>query len=341
MAGMEDIAPALLEQLQTDFRERIQNSTKLKELLQLINEGKASYVEAEEFAHEAGTLLSQTFGKYITSATLPDGRMYYNIADRVLRPMLEEDHQLIAGVAQQVQQTLNQKANIGLKAQAATLNEDRIYGIVNKIAESEQFDDVAWMLAEPVINFSQAVVDDTLKANIDFQGRAGLKPKIIRKSERKCCEWCSALAGEYMYPDVPQDVYRRHERCRCAVEYDPGTGKRQNVHTKQFTQPQESAKIEARKVIGIRINGVTIQEVGAHAIDQMAARNVTMDAILDALTNPLDIKPVKYDGEGRPSFAVVGRRATATINPDTGKITTTYPTHTKTANKLLRKKGMK
>ena len=341
MDGMEDIAPALLEQIQKDFRARIQSSTKLKDLLQLVANGRATYVQAEEFAHEAGTLLSQTLGEHISSAVLPDGKMYFNIADRVLRPVLEEDHQLISDVAVQVQEHLNKKAGIGLKAQSVSVNEDRIDGIIDKVSDAESFDDVAWVLDKPVVNFSQSVVDDILKANIDFQGQVGLKPKVIRKAEHKCCAWCSALVGEYFYPNVPQDVYRRHENCRCTVEYDPGSGKRQNVHTKLFTQPQDYAKIEARKVVGIRTNGITIQEVGTHVFDQMAARNVTMDSILDALTTPLDVTAVKYDAEGRPSFTVIGRKATAAINPVTGKIITTYPTHTKTANKLLRKKGTK
>lgn len=337
---MEDIAPALLEQLQKDFHDNIQKNKSLQDLLKLVEAGKAGYAQAEEIACEIGSALSQAFGKTLSAAALPDGKMYFNIAQRVVGQLLEEDHQLIAQVAEQVQTTLNKKANIGLKAQTVAVDEDRVYGIVNKIANAEAFDDVAWVLGEPVVNFSQSVVDNILKANVNFQGKAGMTPKIIRKAERKCCKWCQSLAGEYEYPMVPDDVYRRHERCRCIVEYDPGSGKRQNVHTKQFTEPEDAGNIEARKVLGIHTNGVTIREVGKHVHDQMAARNVTMDSILDALTNPLEIKPVKYDEEGRPSFAVIGRKATVTINPESGKITTTYPTHTKTANKLLRKKGM-
>ncbi|WP_418419814.1 DUF4258 domain-containing protein, partial [Alistipes putredinis] len=48
-----------------------------------------------------------------------------------------------------------------------------------------------------------------------------------------------------------------------------------------------------------------------HAVDQMANRNVTVEAIQDAILNPLDIKPVKYDDQGRPSFTVRERRQTA------------------------------
>ena len=42
----------------------------------------------------------------------------------------------------------------------------------------------------------------------------------------------SSLEGEYEYPDVPKDVYRRHENCDCTVEYI-SAGKRQDVWTKR------------------------------------------------------------------------------------------------------------
>lgn len=251
---MEDIAPALLEQILTDFRTGIQDSEKLKGLLQLVSGGKATYPQAEEFAYEVGSLLSQVLQKHITSAALPDGKMFFNIADRVLRPVLEEDHQIISDVAVKVQEQLNQKAHIGLKAKAVPVNEDRIAGIIDKIADADNFDDVGWMLEAPVVNFSQAVVDDTLKANVDFQGKAGLRPRIVRHAEHKCCEWCSRLEGEYEYPKVPQDVYRRHERCRCTVEFNPGDGRRQNVHSKQWTGEVDRGKIAVRKKLNLLSN---------------------------------------------------------------------------------------
>lgn len=244
---MEDIAPGLLEQLRKRFAEKISVNPKIRAVHRRIQEGSATYTDAEEYAYLVGQALSQTFGEGLSSAVLPDGRMYYNIADRVLRPLLEEDHTIVSEAAAMVQTVLNQKANIGIKAQTVAVNTDRIDGIIDKVSNAEFFDDVAWTLDEPVKNFSMNVVDETLKANVNFHGRSGLTPKIIRKSERKCCEWCSNLAGEYDYPDVPDDVYRRHERCRCTVEYDPGEGRRQDVHTKRWTEPGERDIIEERK----------------------------------------------------------------------------------------------
>lgn len=249
---MDDIAPELLEKMQRAFKDNLDSNSKIRELYKLVQGGKATYVDAEDFAYEVGSMLAKVFGENLSSAILPDGKMYYNIAERILRPLLEEDHALIADVVARVQGELNRKAGIGIKAQSIPANDDRIDGIINKVSSAKKYDDVAWVLDEPVKAFSQSVVDESLKANINFQGKAGLHPRVIRKAEHKCCEWCSRLEGEYDYPDVPHDVYRRHERCRCTVDYDPGTGKEyQNVHTKQWKTVEERDKIEIRKKVGI------------------------------------------------------------------------------------------
>ena len=231
---MEDIAPGLLERIQQSFAENIKKNPAIDQLRKAVQAGTATYIEAEDFAYHVGIALSEAFSAHLSAAGLPDGRMYFNIADRVLRPMFEEDHKLVSEIAEQVQTSLNLKAGIRIKAQRVKVDVDRIEGFINKLSAAENFDEVLWVLGDPVVNFSQAAVESILKANVDFQGKAGLRPRIIRKATRRCCEWCQALAGEYDYPNVPDDVYHRHERCRCTVDYDPGSGRRQNVHTKQW-----------------------------------------------------------------------------------------------------------
>lgn len=234
---MEDIAPQLLETLRSRFSEKVAVNPKIRALMKKIKAGEATYVDAEDYAYLIGKALSEVFAENLSSGMLPDGRMYYNIAERVLRPLLEEDHAIVSEAAALVQTFLNQKAGLGIKAQTVPVNNDRIYGIVNKVSEAGTFDEVAWVLDAPVQNFSINVVDETLKANVNFQGRSGLSPKIIRRAERNCCKWCSDLGGVYDYPNVPDEVYQRHDRCRCSVEYDPADSRRgrQNVWTKSWT----------------------------------------------------------------------------------------------------------
>lgn len=250
---MEDIATGLLLRIKASFRQEMSDNHTIQELLKKIEEGTATYRDAEQYALQIGEALSQAFAKNLGADALPDGKMYYIIADRVLRPMLEENHTVVSDAARMVQESMNRKAGIGLKAKTVAVNENRIQGIVDKVSNAESFKDVVWVLDEPVKNFSMNIVDESIRENVSFQGKAGLRPKVIRRAERKCCPWCSELAGEYDYPDVPDDVYRRHENCRCTVEYDPADGKRkrQNVHTKEWTDAEQYDKLEARKKVGI------------------------------------------------------------------------------------------
>lgn len=179
--------------------------------------------------------------------------MYYNIASRLIPSTLDENYKLVSDYAAKAQQALNQKAGIGLKAQTAPRNQDRVNGLVDAVSNAEWYDDVSGWLLTAIENFSQNIVDRTIQANADFHAKAGLSPKIIRKADRKCCKWCQALAGEFDYSNLPDDIYRRHENCRCTVLYDPADGskKLQNVHTKKWTDPGERDKIEARKHVGL------------------------------------------------------------------------------------------
>ena len=197
-----------------------------------------------------GDIVAKVFSG-ISSADLPDGKMYYNIAKRTIEPVMQEAYEKIANMGVATQTVLNQNAHIGIKAIKPELNQDRIDGILNRVSTEDVFDDIKWILNEPVKVFAISIIDDAVNRNADFHYRAGMDPRIIRKATGKCCKWCREVAGTYVYPDVPKDVFRRHDNCRCVVEYFPGDGKRQNIWSKQWSNVSESDKIEQRKDIGL------------------------------------------------------------------------------------------
>ena len=234
--NVEDIAPKLYEQIKEEYDRKITNSERLSTLSKKLEKGAATYKEAHEFAIESGEILSQVFQNNLSSSVLPDGKLYYNIAERIIRPMMGDLYEGVADYSKEVQTLLNKKQKIGIKAIKSEINEDKIQGIINITSGKEKFDDIAYMLGESIVNFSQTIVDDTVRANADFQYKSGLSPKIIRTSTGKCCKWCDNLAGVYEYEEVSDtgnNVFRRHKYCKCLVEYDGGDGKRINVHTKK------------------------------------------------------------------------------------------------------------
>ena len=175
---MEDIAPKLLEEIQSDFEREVKNSAKVKRITDKIKKGTATYEDVDEYAVEIGEILSNVYGRHISSEVLPDGKMYYNIAERVVYGTLEWMYERISNAAEQVQDTLNRKAGIGIKAIKTPMNSNRVMGIVNKVVAAKTFDDVSFMLGEPVINFAQSIVTENIKSNVDFHGQAGLSPTI-------------------------------------------------------------------------------------------------------------------------------------------------------------------
>ena len=242
---MVDMAPELLQQIQSDWSDNLKNDAEIKSLIEKINKGKATYKEVEDLSYRVGKDLSKSLLDNITEDILPNGHVPQNVAEKILHPTLNNAHNLVTNVAVKVQEDMNEAAGIGLKAQKTDYNEEKVQGLVHKLTNG-QFEDTKWILDEPVTLFVQSVADNTLKKNVDFQAHSGLKPQIIRKASSNCCSWCSDLEGTYDYGSEPKDVYRRHERCKCSVDYNPGNGKRQDVWSKEWHEDADKEKIQER-----------------------------------------------------------------------------------------------
>lgn len=229
---MEDIAPELLARIEQEFEKRFKSDSLLADLAAKLEAGTATHTEAYEYAGRVGEILTDAYQHNIASSSLPDGKLWYNIANRVITPTMESNYDIISKYVTDVQTNLNKAAGLGIKAMPPDMDvSDKIQGIVNRVSSEKSYDDVKWILQEPVKTFGRNVVDASISANVDFQGKAGLTPKVVRKSSGSCCKWCMSLVGTYTYPDVPKDVYRRHDNCRCTVNYDPGSGKVKNIHS--------------------------------------------------------------------------------------------------------------
>lgn len=245
-----DVLPGILKEVQERFERDFGKSEIVRNAFAALKGKKATYKTANEFAIEIGDILSKALGTSLSADKLPDGKMYYNIAQRLLTDVLRRNHELVSGYTSDVQKNLNQEAKIGLKVQVPELNLDRIAGIVNRFSSEENFEDVSWLLGEPIVNFTQSIIDDSIRKNAEFHHQSGLQPEIVRKSYFHCCEWCQEVQGNYKYPRVPKDVYRRHQHCRCIVDYDPKSGKTQNVWTKKWNSIDKE-RVERRKLIGV------------------------------------------------------------------------------------------
>lgn len=189
---------------------------------------------------------------HITAETLPDGKMYFNIADRVLNETLKNNYSLVSDYTEGVQTRLNQQPGLKLRAQRPDFDQDRVKGFVNKLSSADDFTDVQWVLGDPMVNFTQSVVDEAIKKNAKFYSDAGMKSVIKRQVKGKACKWCRGLEGTYDYPKgTPNEVFHRHENCRCVTEYYPsGKKKKQDVWSKDWSA--KKTKIKERENTNVK-----------------------------------------------------------------------------------------
>ena len=216
----EDVAIDLIADVNQAFQTNCIKDRSIERLSKKLDAGTATYADAYRFGTAIGNARAKAFKSQVSSAVLPNGRMYYNIASRLMEDTLTRDYELVSQYAVGVQTIANTKNKLAFKALKADKSEDRIKGFIDRLSQEEVYDEVAWILDEPVKVHALSVVDDTIKKNAEFQSRVGLKVEVIRTSEAKCCDWCSDLAGSYTYPGVPGDVFARHDNCRCTIDYN-------------------------------------------------------------------------------------------------------------------------
>ena len=202
--------------IKAEFVENITNNYQMSKIIDKMNAGSVTWEEANEYAIQAGNELARLFKKYRPDVDISE----WNVEDLIPKSF-GMDHRVVSEVSEAAQKTMNDADGIGIKVQSAGFDSDKAYGVVEELKANPEFTNIENTFYDQVINYSQSVVDDTIKKNAQFQSKSGVKSYIIRKAEAGACKWCRGLAGMYDYSDLKtgDDVWRRHENCRCTIEY--------------------------------------------------------------------------------------------------------------------------
>lgn len=239
-----------LQEIKDEFAKRCQADKEISSLLTRIQSGSGSYEDASEASRRLGSELSKIYTQKMRDAYDIDISANSGQIDDILRQTLKHDYDTITELSKATQESLNKTAGINMKAVVPEYNVNRTEGIISRVDEFSQRNLDAAMneLETNMVNYSMSVVDDSVKANADYQFKAGMVPKVKRIMHGfKPCKWCQAFAGTYEYPDVPDDVYRRHQNCYCTVTYTPvGSKKSQDVWSKKWGKERDFQK-EQRK----------------------------------------------------------------------------------------------
>lgn len=249
---MADIGAELLEKIRTEFQKTCKADKYIQSVLKKIEGGTANMEEVALLSKQLGFRASQAIGAHVNVAALPDGKMYYNIADTILTGVLKDNYDIINSAATECQKALDSQVGINITPQQAAFPTERVQAVVNAASIPDIAEEVMIRrMTSPTQNITESFYNDYVQTNVKFRSDAGLDCYIIRNDHGGCCKWCSKLAGKYHYPeDVPKDVYRRHDNCGCTVTYLNGR-KAQNVWSKTKWNVSDD-ELERMKKAGAR-----------------------------------------------------------------------------------------
>lgn len=205
----EDIKPVFLSRLERD--------REATALMASIESGSATYATATQYAARVGEILGQVlkFNAPITDISDWD-------IDDLIPGSLGLDHRIVTNACRAVQETMNRDAGIGIRYQEPTFDWDRVHGIVDELRDNPEFINIEETFYDQLTNFSQNVVDSSVRANASVASGAGIKTWVIRTASSKACQWCQDAAGQYDYESVKNTgdpVWLRHENCNCTIDY--------------------------------------------------------------------------------------------------------------------------
>lgn len=232
-----DVSQGLLKAVIKDFEGKYSKSKEINKLLSMIEKGTATHEDSYRFAQKVSDYLNEAIKRNMTGNTLPNGKLYYHIAEEVLTPVLKNNHALVTNYARDVQTILNAKDDIPFKGRTAKVNADRIEGICSEYSRADTFEDTAEDLGASVENYTLSCVDDTILENVKFLNNLGYHEVVERRAESGACKWCRSIEGTYdYYSNMDTTVFRRHKRCKCVVYCSRKKNEYQDVWTKKTYQ---------------------------------------------------------------------------------------------------------
>lgn len=227
----------LWQKMFSEFNHWQKDDEKYKFFSTKVREGVANYEDAQEYSKYVAKEWSHLLQKYIGVESDLKGKTNDEIVDAI-EMALKRCYQNSSYYSSKVQEILNNAVKINIKPVEGKIDPTRISNLIEKLKAGEDIENEMlitlenqWLIEEPVIeNISRSAVTDTIEANARLHTEAGLVSYIERKQgPGGCCEWCSSVAGRYVYGEQPSDFFKVHKHCNCVITYMPSRGKWQQI----------------------------------------------------------------------------------------------------------------
>lgn len=215
-----------------DFKELAAANPSLAAMLKKLNSGKADYLDADRYALELATVLGKALHINLGGEKLT-GEEYQEVIRETLPKGLYSIYEDVADYAQTIQQGINGRQKVGLKAVKPEFNQDESDAITDKAASAGSYDEIPGGINKDMQHMSQNVATDTMKANAKLANDVGMEATVTRIYDgvgvhtqgtgkyKKECSWCLVRCGtDVPYSEaIANDMFRRHPGCGCKISY--------------------------------------------------------------------------------------------------------------------------
>ena len=134
-----DVVPELYEKLHSEFEQNMKRSKRIQDFLK--KGDQATQKEVSLYAAELGQCASDALSDVLSEDNLPNGKLYWNITQRTIIPILEEVNEMVMAAAEAVQKREDKALGINIKPIRPEFPRERIEGLINKLIEYQEDDD--------------------------------------------------------------------------------------------------------------------------------------------------------------------------------------------------------
>ena len=133
---MKDVAPELLEKLNKTFGKKVAIDPQIRSYKKKLEAGKLTERDCALYIRKVVSIASASVTDVMKPKNLPDGKLYWNIAEAVIVPFLKGVIVQMNNIAVSTMKDSDKKQNINIKIQKLRYPDGQIRSYLNMIVRN-------------------------------------------------------------------------------------------------------------------------------------------------------------------------------------------------------------
>lgn len=133
---MKDVAPELLEKLNKTFSQKVAIDPQIRSYKKKLEAGKLTERDCALYIRKVVSIASASVTDVMKPKNLPDGKLYWNIAEAVIVPFLKGVIVQMNNIAVSMMKDSDKKQNINIKIQKLRYPDGQIRSYLNMIVRN-------------------------------------------------------------------------------------------------------------------------------------------------------------------------------------------------------------